>query len=174
MRNDLFCARARALIGESYNSTDCIGVVRKAAEIKCQGTNWLWRSYFNTPKYKYLSQRGEGCPEKLIPGQLFFRIRWNTIPDGYTTKPDCYHVGVLVWFEDEGWKIVQSNPKPGVYISDFVPDEWDAWGLLKQVEYTFIPDVPAPDPVLDDMETLIRETYNMVKVLYDAYMRGLD
>ena len=70
-----FVRRALSLVGQSYGECDCIGVVRKAANIKCQGTNWLWRSIFNSPKYRYLFERSV---KPLSPDQY---IRQRFPPD---------------------------------------------------------------------------------------------
>ena len=172
MTNKVFATRAEQLIGISYKECDCIGVARKAANISCQGTNWLWRSINNSPKYRYLPVRGTGTPPKLIEGLLLFRIRFGVIPDGYTDTPDCHHVGILVY--RDGWKVIQSNPSPGVYISSYNPSQWDGWGELKQVDYSVAPPDPDPVPVEKTDSQYIRETWEMVKVLYDAYIRGQE
>lgn len=133
MTNKQFCDNALTLIGQPYSVIDCIGIVRRAAGIACQGTNWLWRSYKNAAKYKYLKDRhtGEVTSENYIDGLLVFKIKENQIPDGYDDKPNCYHVGVLY-----DHQVVQSNPSTGVCISPFHPEDWQGYGKLKQVEYT--------------------------------------
>lgn len=133
LTNKQFCENALTLLGQPYSVIDCIGVVRRAAGIACQGTNWLWRSYKNAAKYKYLKDRklGQVDSESYIDGLLVFKIKENQIPDGYDDKPNCYHVGVLY----EG-NVIQSNPSTGVYMSPFRPEEWQGYGKLKQVEYT--------------------------------------
>ena len=133
LTNKQFCENALTLLGQPYSVIDCIGVVRRAAGIACQGTNWLWRSYKNAAKYKYLKDRklGQVDSESYIDGLLVFKIKEDQIPDGYDDKPNCYHVGVLY----EG-NVIQSNPSTGVYMSPFRPEEWQGYGKLKQVEYT--------------------------------------
>lgn len=133
LTNKQFCENALTLLGQPYSVIDCIGVVRRAAGIACQGTNWLWRSYKNAAKYKYLKDRklGQVDSESYIDGLLVFKIKENQIPDGYDDKPNCYHVAVLY----EG-NVIQSNPSTGVYMSPFRPEEWQGYGKLKQVEYT--------------------------------------
>lgn len=171
MKNSVFTARAQQLIGLSYKECDCIGVVRKAANISCQGTNWLWRSINNSPKYKYLPVRGTGTPPELLEGLLVFRIRFGVIPDGYTDTPDCHHVGILTY--KDGWKVIQSNPAPGVYISAYNQSQWDGWGKLKQIEYDAPVPTPEPEPELKTDSEYIRDTWRMVKVLYEAYQKGI-
>ena len=169
-----FVRRALSLVGQSYGECDCIGVVRKAANIKCQGTNWLWRSIFNSPKYRYLVERSVKplTPDRYEDGLLVFRIRFDQIPKGYTDTPDCHHVGVL-GFNNGRWEVIQSNPSPGVTNTGFSPSQWDGWGKLKMIDYAgpAQPD-PQPDPETDGNR--LDEIYRMVKVLYDAYMRGME
>lgn len=180
MNQHTFVKNALSLLGLTYNQCDCIGVIRKAANIRCEGTNWLWRSISNSPKYRYLIERSTKPlnPALYEDGLLLFRIKENVIPPGYSDPPDCHHVGVLGLDSGE-WCVIQSNPGPGVYCSKFNPDEWDGWGRLKQIEYGDVPGipdtVPEPDPEnpMSELE-YIMEIHRMVKVLYDAYMRGMD
>ena len=169
MEQSVFARNALACVGQSYATTDCIGVVRKAAGIKCQGTNWLWRSISNSAKYRYLIERSTKQlePDKLEEGLLVFRIRFDKIPTGYIDPPDCHHVGVIV--KDGGrWAVVQSNPGPGVTVSEFHAKQWDGWGKLKMIVYHGPEKEPEPMPETDRLE----EIYRMIKVLYDAYMAG--
>lgn len=174
MTQEEFSARVLSICGQPYSRYDCIAVVRFGAQIQCQGTNWLWRSITNSPKYRYLVERSTKTlsPDQYQSGLLMFRIRTDAIPKGYNDPPDCHHVGVLVRYCDD-WQVVQSNPGPGVHVSKFNPFEWNGWGKLKQIDYADV--VPGQDPVHDQPETgdLSAETYRMVKTLYDAYMRGL-
>lgn len=132
LTNKQFCENALTLIGQPYSVIDCIGVVRRSAGIACQGTNWLWRSYKNKSKYKYLKEREEGkvTSESYIDGLLVFKIKNDEVPNGYSDKPNCYHVGVLY----DG-NVIQSNPSTGVYMSKFNPSDWQGYGKLKQVDY---------------------------------------
>ena len=132
MENKKFCDNVLALLGQPYSQTDCIGVVRKAAGIRCQGTNWLWRSYTFSGKYKYLTQRLERPPRmtELENGMLVFRIKWDQIPKGYTDRPNCHHVGVIV-----NGTVVQSNESSGVNRKLYSADEWDGCGWLKFIDF---------------------------------------
>lgn len=168
MTSSEFCRRAKSLIGRPYTEVDCIGVVRSAANIRCQGTNWLWRSYNNSGKYRYLNIRMERAPtmQEARDGMLVFRIRWDQIPDGYTDKPNCYHVGIIC-----GGSVIQSNPKPGVYMEPYDPGKWDGCGWLKQVEYVQDPE-PEPEPDDDDLIELDPidthpSLYDMICAIYD-------
>lgn len=135
MTNEQFCSNALTLLGKPYSEIDCIGVIRRSAGISCKGTNWLWRSFKNASKYKYLTERYEGeiPSNKIQDGILVFRLNFNEIPKGYDDKPNCYHVGIL--YENS---VIQSNPATGVYISGFDKTKWNGWGKLKQVDYTAI------------------------------------
>lgn len=178
MRADEFCRRCFDLIGKPYSQIDCIGVVRTAAGIRCQGTNWLWRSYNSRGKYQYLIERLDRAPElsEIRDGLLVFRIAWNETPKGYDDRPNCYHVGVIY-----GSKVIQSQEKTGVHIKDYNPGEWQGAGWLKMIEPTPSggtadavrpnPDIPFSDILEDPLEKTIDdkidEIYQMVKSLYD-------
>lgn len=150
-----FCANAEALIGRKYSDVDCIGVVRLAAKIRCQGTNWLWRSYENSGKYQYLTLRGDRAPERseLTDGLLVFRVNWDTVPENYKEPPNCYHVGIIY-----GKTVIESQERFGVYQKLYNPKEWSAYGWLRQIEPDELPDIPEDDisltPELSDHEML--------------------
>ena len=167
MTNEEFCKNVLSLIGQPYSQTDCIGVVRKAANIRCQGTNWLWRSFTASGKYKYLSERNKTAPavENAINGTLVFRIKWGEIPSGYTDKPNCYHVGVLI----DG-NVIQSNPSTGVCKSIYTPSQWDGSGWLKQIDKPVIDNPPVYPPTLtDDIPLTDRE---MLTAIYRKIIMG--
>jgi len=162
-----FCRRAEELIGRPYSEIDCIGVVRIAANIRCQGTNWLWRSYENSGKYRYLIERMERPPLKRETrnGLLVFRVNWNFIPSGYNDKPNCYHVGII-----SGENVIQSQEKQGVNIKPYNYEEWDACGWLKQITPDTVTDEPNYDTETDmQLEEKIDRIYMMVKELYNRY-----
>lgn len=168
MRADDFCRRCYDLIGRPYSEIDCIGLVRTAAGIRCQGTNWLWRSYDSRGKYQYLIERLDRAPElsEVRDGLLVFRIAWNETPKGYDDRPNCYHVGVIY-----GSKVIQSQEKTGVSIRDYDPAQWHGAGWLKMIDPipTMIPDIPFTD-IHEDGKTIddkIDEIYQMVKSLFD-------
>lgn len=169
MRADEFCRRCFDLIGKPYSQIDCIGVVRTAAGIRCQGTNWLWRSYESRGKYQYLIERLDRAPElsEIRDGLLVFRIAWYEKPVGYDDRPNCYHVGVIY-----GSKVIQSQEKTGVYMKDYNPGEWQGAGWLKMIEpipIDTITDIPFSD-IHEDGKTIddkIDDIYQMVKSLYD-------
>lgn len=125
MNTTEFINNVRNLIGKSYDEVDCIGVIRKALGIKYQGTNWLWRSYKNSAKYKYLDSRSIGV-NATTPntGELMFKIRDN-VPSGYSDKPDCYHVGVI-----DGTSVIHSSPSTGVRREPYDPYNWNGSGIL--------------------------------------------
>lgn len=173
MENKRFCENVLALIGQPYSQTDCIGVVRKAAGIRCQGTNWLWRSYNNSGKYRYLTERMERPPRlnEIKNGMLVFRIKWDQIPKGYDDKPNCHHVGVII----DGY-VIQSNESTGVCRKPYNLNEWDGCGWLKFVEKPIpggIPqseknDLPFTDPYTQPFEL---SDHEMIKAIYDHLIR---
>lgn len=133
MKNNDFVARCLSLCGTPYNVCDCINVITKSLGIRCSGTNWLFRSVNNSPKYRYLIERhacGDGATPP--PGAVVFKVKENKIPDGYNDKPDAYHCGVV---DIDGY-VIHSSPKTGVRKDASSRwDEWDYWGLMKQVDY---------------------------------------
>lgn len=170
MRADDFCRRCYDLIGRPYSEIDCIGIVRTAAGIRCQGTNWLWRSYDSRGKYQYLIERLDRAPKwsEIRDGLLVFRIAWNETPKGYDDKPNCYHVGVIY-----GSKVIQSQEKTGVSIKDYDPAQWQGAGWLKMIEPLppMVSDIPFSDinedPSTKTIDDKIDEIYQMVKSLFD-------
>lgn len=180
MTADEFIANAEALIGEPYSEIDCIGLVRAAAHIRCQGTNWLWRSYNSRGKYQYLTARMERPPltkAEMRKGLLLFRVDWDKIPKGYTDKPDCHHVAILT-----GKYVIQSNVGKGVYRELYDQHKWDACGWLKQItESESEQDDPLPfEPLIpsdvyndtDSVKPAIYEPtdHEMLKALYDHFI----
>lgn len=157
--NLTFVNRVKALCGLSYDECDCIGVVTNALGIRCQGTNWLWRSIRNSAKYRYLSWRVADEPREgdLMPGDVVFMIRWERVPDGYTDCPDCHHIGVYVG----NGKVVHSSPNVGVREAPFIESEWDGWGKMSMVVY---PDFKASEPDEPEMtdRQLLEAIYNKV------------
>ena len=173
MNADEFCSKVINLVGNPYSKTDCIGVIRQSLEIRCQGTNWLWRSIHNSEKYKYLILRGTGAPDALLKGMILFRLK-NTVPDGYSDPPDCHHCGVYVG----NGIVVQSNPVPGVFTKNYISSEWNGWGLMKQVNYKFLDFCPGnelpfsdlpPDP---EQEAEIElSDHEMIKAIYQKIIK---
>ena len=169
MENKRFCDNVLALIGQPYSQTDCIGVVRKAAGIRCQGTNWLWRSYLSKGKYQYLIQRLERPPRmhELKNGMLVFRIKWDQIPKGYSDRPNCHHVGVIV----DG-TVVQSTETAGVNRKPYSVDEWDGCGWLKFIDFPIAADrIPETENGIsyNDVYTQPQELsdHDMIKAIYN-------
>ena len=162
-----FAENALELLGQDYNAIDCIGVVRLAARIKCQGTNWLWRSFNFSKKYRYLVKRSDVAPTvlQLQDGLLVFRVNWNQIPSGYNDRPNCHHVGVIY-----GKDVIQSNSGKGVYRSTYNPNQWNACGELFDIEYSrpFLEKVePADEPEAELTD------HEMIKRIYQ-YFFGID
>ena len=174
MTPEEFVRNAERLIGMSYSECDCIGVVRRAAGIRCQGTNWLWRSYESSGKYQYLIDRfSTAVPADEAPtGLLVFRIKWNEVPRGYNDRPNCHHVGII-----DGKDVIQSQESKGVYRKRYVPSEWQGAGWLKFIDYHQI-GLPFTDEstVEDEQDYGNRQgqsypsCYEMVKALYDKFI----
>lgn len=139
--NDIeFIAACRRLIGLSYAACDCIGVIRNALHIRCQGTNWLWRSTLNSPKYRYLAECTRNKAEVVWrEGDLAFKIR-DTVPKGYATGPDVYHVGVIARNNDGLLTVIHSSPSTGVREELFNYAAWDGWGRLSENLVKWQPD----------------------------------
>lgn len=133
MTAEKFLDNVRALCGlYNYEECDCMTVIRKALNISFSGTNWLFRSVNNASKYRYLSERhkmGDGTPP---PGAILFKTR-DSVPAGYTDKPNAYHCGVL---DNDGY-VIHSSPSKGPR-KDYNSraENWDYWGLMKQVDYS--------------------------------------
>lgn len=135
MKSKDFIAGCLSLCGKPYEACDCIGVITKSLDIRCKGTNWLFRSINNSTKYRYLIERhacGDGTTPP--PGAVVFKTDETKVPNGYETCPDVYHCGVV----DEDGYVIHSSPKTGVR-KDVTSrwTDWDYWGLMKQVEYSY-------------------------------------
>lgn len=141
---ETFLTRVYALIGKPYKTVVCDAVIRQALNINFKGTNWLFRSINNSHKYRYLIER-HACNEGIAPpsGAVVFKVNENKTPNGYTDPPDAYHCGVV---DTDGY-VIHSSPKTGVRKdSNSRWDDWDYWGLMKQVDYDSHP--------ADDAETI--------------------
>ena len=133
MNNYRFVEKCKTLIGLPYSECVCDAVIRRALGINFKGTNWLFRSINNSPKYRYITER-HACGDGSMPppGAVVFKIDESKTPKGYDTGPDAYHCGVV----DEDGYVIHSSPKTGVR-KDLTSrwTDWDYWGLLKHVEY---------------------------------------
>lgn len=134
MTHIMFLNNCKKLIGLAYSVCVCDAVIRRALSINFKGSNWLFRSINNSPKYRYITERhacGDGTTPP--PGAVVFKIDETKTPNGYETGPDAYHCGVV---DFDGY-VIHSSPKTGVR-KDMTSrwTEWDYWGLMKQVEYS--------------------------------------
>lgn len=138
MNSKIFLEKVYSLIGLPYVECVCDAVIRNALGISFSGTNWLFRSVNNSGKYKYLTKRVMcGGGEEPPPGAVVFKIDESKTPKGYKTGPDAFHCGVV----DYDGFVIHSSPKTGVrkdYNSRW--NEWDYWGLMKQVNYENVSD----------------------------------
>lgn len=163
MKNTEFVRKVCLLCGLSYEVCDCKDVVRKPLGISFKGTNWLWRSIFNSSKYRFLKWRVASEPDEseLEPGDVLFKIVWDKIPPGYHDCPNAHHVGVYIG----NGEVVHSSPGVGVRRAPFVSSEWDGWGKMLQVQYIDSPrpaDVEVTEHELTDSE--------MIRALYQKYI----
>lgn len=162
MLNTEFVEGVKSLIGTPYAKCDCKDVIAKPLGIRFAGTNWLWRSFKNSIKYRYLVSRVQSpvSASYLKTGDILFKIR-DKVPDGYDDQPDAYHVSVYIG----NGKIVHSSPSTGVREDDYVFGAWQGWGIMKQVEYRVEPPETATE--ISDHE--------MIKALYEKFiLKGED
>lgn len=175
MTNLDYAAHMRALAKENelygkhtYNQMDCIHAVLSPLNQKCSGTNWLWRSIKNSPKYKYLIDRDYTYNQRTFTnGDLVFKISDDQIPAGYADRPNCYHVGVVV--DAQNGLVVHSTTSnlPGKDYNGVREDAsllsgaWNGWGVLKFLDYTdqgSIPVQPDFDTTVDKPVDTVQKT----------------
>ena len=162
MLNTEFVEGVKALIGTPYAKCDCKDVIARPLGIRFAGTNWLWRSFKNSSKYRYLVSRVQSpvSASYLKTGDILFKIR-DKVPDGYDDQPDAYHVAVYIG----NGKIVHSSPSTGVREDDYIFGAWQGWGQMKQVEYRV--ELPETATEISDHE--------MIKALYEKFiLKGED
>lgn len=161
MHTNIFLSNVRNLIGFPYAKVDCIGVVAKALNIRCAGTNWLFRSVNNSSKYRYLTELHKTSESVPPAGAVLFKVR-DKIPAGYSDKPDAYHCGVL----DVDGYVIHSSPSTGVrkdYNSHY--SQWSYYGLMKQVDYskdTESEEVTDEKQFLNQLKTMIEKRLNEI------------
>lgn len=168
MKNIDFLAKVTGLIGTAYAACDCKDVIAKALGIRFAGTNWLFRSINNSSKYRYLTERhvcGDGTTPP--PGAVTFMIDESVTPNGYDSGPDAYHCGVV----DVDGYVIHSSPKTGVRKDTGKRwIDWDYWGLMKQVEYTYTPNSEVVTDELNDYcETLTDR--ELLEAIYRAVVK---
>lgn len=117
---------ARSMIGTPYGEMDCIALIRAvirrsaggAADYRCEGTNWLWRSIGNSGKYRHLIWRQEGM-EGARGGMLAFK----------RSGDDVHHVGLVT---DKG-TVIHSSSAAGRVVETKLDGSWDLLGRHRHI-----------------------------------------
>ena len=120
-------AAARALIGTPYATLDCIGLIVRVIRTcpggdptyRCQGTNWLWRSVSNSPKYRDLTRQIVGIRDAQA-GMLAFKRSGDNI----------HHVGLVT---GEG-TVIHSSSAAGKVVETTLDASWHLMGVHRLIE----------------------------------------
>ena len=120
-------AAARALIGTPYATLDCIGLIVRVIRTapggdptyRCQGTNWLWRSVSNSPKYRDLTRQIVGIRDAQA-GMLAFKRSGDNI----------HHVGLVT---GEG-TVIHSSSAAGRVVETALDDGWKLLAIHRYIE----------------------------------------
>ena len=120
-------AAARALIGTPYATLDCIGLIVRVIRTapggdpayRCQGTNWLWRSVSNSPKYRDLTRQIVGIRDAQA-GMLAFKRSGDNI----------HHVGLVT---GEG-TVIHSSSAAGRVVETALDASWQLMGVHRYIE----------------------------------------
>jgi len=130
---DAVCT-AHALLGTPYDQLDCIGLIVRVIRTapggdpgyKCQGTNWLWRSVNNSPKYRDLTWRQEGLTGAQA-GMLAFK---RTRREGVSPTYDVHHVGLVT---GEG-TVIHSSSTKGCVVETPLDGGWALLAAHKHIK----------------------------------------
>ena len=121
---------ARGLIGTSYETLDCINLIKKVIRTApggdkrytTAGTNELWNSFDSAPKYRHLIWRQAGI-SGAKPGMLAFM--------GVGTG-DVSHVGLVT---EKGTVIHSSKSRGGVVETELTEKNgWNGLGKHRMIE----------------------------------------
>lgn len=121
---------ARGLIGTSYETLDCINLVKKVIRTcaggdkryTTAGTNELWNSFDSVPKYRHLIWRQSGI-SGAKPGMLAFM--------GVGTG-DVIHTGLVT---EQGTVIHSSKSRGGVVETALTAKAgWNGLGVHRMIE----------------------------------------
>ena len=118
---------ARALLGTPYATLDCIGLIVRVIRTcrggdppyRCQGTNWLWRSVGNSPKYRDLTRQLVGVLGAMA-GMLAFKRSGDNI----------HHVGLVT---GEG-TVIHSSSAAGKVVETALDCSWHMLGVHRMIE----------------------------------------
>ena len=121
---------ARGLIGTSYETLDCINLIKKVIRVSAggdkryttAGTNELWNSFDSAPKYRHLIWRQSGI-SGAKPGMLAFM--------GVGTS-DVSHTGLVT---EQGTVIHSSKSRGGVVETALTEKAgWNGLGVHRMIE----------------------------------------
>ena len=121
---------ARGLIGTSYETLDCINLIKKVIRTcaggdkryTTAGTNELWNSFDSVPKYRHLIWRQSGI-SGAKPGMLAFM--------GVGTS-DVSHTGLVT---EQGTVIHSSKSRGGVVETALTAKAgWNGLGVHRMIE----------------------------------------
>ena len=121
---------ARGLIGTSYETLDCINLIKKVIRTcaggdkryTTAGTNELWNSFDSAPKYRHLIWRQAGI-FGAKPGMLAFM--------GVGTS-DVSHTGLVT---EQGTVIHSSKSRGGVVETELTEKNgWNGLGVHRMIE----------------------------------------
>ncbi len=120
-------AAARALIGTPYSTLDCIGLIVRVIRTcpggdpayRCQGTNWLWRSVSNSPKYRDLTRQIVGVAGAAA-GMLAFKRSGDNI----------HHVGLVTGERT----VIHSSSAAGRVVETALDASWHLMGVHRLIE----------------------------------------
>ena len=121
---------ARGLIGTSYETLDCINLIKKVIRTApggdkrytTAGTNELWNSFDSAPKYRHLIWRQSGI-SGAKPGMLAFM--------GVGTG-DVSHTGLVT---EQGTVIHSSKSRGGVVETELTAKAgWNGLGVHRMIE----------------------------------------
>ena len=100
-------------------------------------------------------------------GLLVFRIKWDQIPKGYSDRPNCHHVGVIIESD-----VVQSNESTGVNRKPYNVNEWVGCGWMKFIDFPISENAIPPEEneiSYNDVYTQPGELtdHEMIKAIYN-------
>ena len=119
-------AAARALIGTPYSELDCINLIKRVIRTApggepgytTAGTNTLWRSINDAPRYRDLIWRQEGIAGAAA-GMLAFKRR----------AEDIHHIGLV----PERGTVIHSSSEHGRVVETALDGAWTLLGVHRLI-----------------------------------------
>ena len=99
---------------------------------------------------------------ELKNGLLVFRVKSDQIPKGYSDRPNCHHVGVVI----DGF-VIQSNESAGVNRKPYIIDEWDGCGWLRFIDKPIAAAVIPSDDIVIPFDEPELSDHEMLKAIYN-------